>query len=574
MPYKAHVQRIKTRITNRWRKFFLLDLAIALLVLILIQMVMPWDRLPLYTTIDGVSVSGKSINDTVKELDGKYDKLPIALYFGNSAKPYRQPFPDDIGLKVESRPQVDAKTYSWWLRLIPTSLWWAHLATPNVAPSYEHNQKGASTYVEKELGQSCDVTPKNATLSYKDKKLEVVSAIDGGTCKLSDVHKLLMSANPRLNQHKITIPMNQRPAKIQDVAAKKFAATLASRSKSASIRAGNSDIAVPQDTLFAWLDFAAPDSGLVATVNVDRAAEFFDKQLAPKVTVKSGTSKVTTLDFTEISRVNGPAGQALDNEATIQAINAWLGGASEQLAVKVKAVAPTVAYTRTYTATDEGMNALITQFAQSHGGSFGVSFAELDGQRRHASYQGTKAFRTASTYKLFVAFGTLKRIESGQWHWSDQIHGGRDLTKCFDDMIVKSDNPCAETLLSKIGYKTLTNELRAIGLNSSSFLGSFPATTANDLTTFVGSLQSGQLLSPGSTTTLISAMKRNIYRQGIPKGAKGQVADKVGFLDAFLHDAAVVYSPTGTYALTIMTEGSSWATMADLTRQIEALRTQ
>lgn len=103
---------------------------------------------------------------------------------------------------------------------------------------------------------------------------------------------------------------------------------------------------------------------------------------------------------------------------------------------------------------------------------------------------------------------------------------------------------------------------------------SFPETTAGDLTTFVGALQSGQLLNPSSTNTLLSAMKRNVYRQGIPAGASGQTADKVGFLDAFLHDASIVYSPRGTYALSIMTEGSSWATIADLTRQIEKLRAQ
>jgi len=168
----------------------------------------------------------------------------------------------------------------------------------------------------------------------------------------------------------------------------------------------------------------------------------------------------------------------------------------------------------------------------------------------------------------------LKRIESGAWRWTDQINAGRDLAKCLDDMIVKSDNACGEAMLSKIGYKTLTNELSAIGLKKSSFLHDFPETTAGDLTTFVGALQSGQLLNQSSTNTLLSAMKRNIYRQGIPAGANGQTANKVGFLDAFLHDSAIVYSSGGTYALTIMTEGSSWGAIADLTRQLEKLRTQ
>ena len=67
-------------------------------------------------------------------------------------------------------------------------------------------------------------------------------------------------------------------------------------------------------------------------------------------------------------------------------------------------------------------------------------------------------------------------------------------------------------------------------------------------------------------------MKANVYRQGIPAGANGQVADKVGFMDNLLHDAAIVYSPNGTYVLAVMTEGSSWATIADLARQIDSLR--
>jgi beta-lactamase class A len=69
-------------------------------------------------------------------------------------------------------------------------------------------------------------------------------------------------------------------------------------------------------------------------------------------------------------------------------------------------------------------------------------------------------------------------------------------------------------------------------------------------------------------------MKGNVYRKGIPAGVNGTVADKVGFLDALLHDAAIVYGPHGTYVLAIMTDGSSWATIADLAGQIDALHAQ
>jgi beta-lactamase class A len=559
---------------HHWRQETVFGLCAIIGLFIAFQMTLPWDSLPLYTTIDGVAVGSQPAVATTNLLDKKYKELPISVYFGNSNKAYRQPHPADIGLTISSQSQVEAKMYSFWLRLIPTSLWWAHAVTPSVAPTYKHDSSKASVYVQKELGKSCDVTPINAGLEYKDKKLQVIPAIDGGTCKLPDVVKSLNAVTPSINSHKLRIAMDQRPAKIHDGVANDLALQLTNRSKDLTIKAGNSDVAVPADTFLSWLDFAAPDTGLVVTVNTDRSADFFAKQLLPKVSVTPGISRVSTTDFTETSRVDGAPGQTLDNAATVTLLNEWLGDSGVTLAAKVKSVPPTTVFNRSYTPTDTGMTALITQFAQAHAGDFGVSYAELGGTGRHAGYQDKKIFRTASTYKLFVAYSTLKRIEAGSFHWSDQIQGGRDLTKCFDDMIVKSDNACAEALLNKIGFRPLTTEINAIGLPQSSFLTTNIQTTAADLTTFVGSLQSGQLLSAGSTNTLISAMKRNIYRQGIPAGASGQVADKVGFLDDYLNDAAIVYSPKGVYVLSIMTKGSSWGTIAELTRKIEALRAQ
>lgn len=571
---KEHLQIVHHHVRKIWTRVGLYTLGITCGLLIVMQLLIPWNNLPLYATIDGVSVGGRSADDATKLLNEKYQQLPVALYFGNNPKPYRQPLPADIGLTINSKPQVDAKEYPLWLRLIPSSFLWAHMVVPTVAPTYQRDSAKVATYIEKQLGESCNVSAQNASLKYVNNKLQVVPAIDGGTCNLTDVEHQLNGATPRLNNSRVRVAMDERPAVIHDADAQKVADVFMQRAQSATVKVGDETVTIPQAILLSWLEFAAPDSGIEATINAERSSDYFAKELAPKVAIKPGVSKITTLDFTEISRVDGSSGQALDATATITVMNEWLNGVRDSVTARVRSVPPTPSYTRTYTPTDEGVSALIAQFAQAHSGSFGVSFAELDGQRRHATYQGTKSFRTASTYKLYVAYGTLKRVESGLWHWTDQINGGRDLTKCLDDMIVKSDNACGETLLAKIGYTTLTNELKAIGLTGSSFIKDVPMTTASDLTTFVGALHSGQLLSPSSTNTLISAMKRNVYRQGIPSGAKGITADKVGFLDAFLHDAGIVYGPNGTYALTIMTEGSSWATIAELTKQIESLRVQ
>lgn len=64
-------------------------------------------------------------------------------------------------------------------------------------------------------------------------------------------------------------------------------------------------------------------------------------------------------------------------------------------------------------------------------------------------------------------------------------------------------------------------------------------------------------------------MKNQVYRNGIPAGSRGAVvADKVGFLDNYLHDVGVVYGAKSTYAIVIMSEGSSWSNIKDLSQAI------
>ncbi|OYX34270.1 hypothetical protein B7Z00_05350 [Candidatus Saccharibacteria bacterium 32-50-10] len=211
---------------------------------------------------------------------------------------------------------------------------------------------------------------------------------------------------------------------------------------------------------------------------------------------------------------------------------------------------------------------MLANYAKDHPGSYGISLIELDGKKRRASYNGDQQFVTASTYKLLVAYSLLKRIDAGTKDWDSNAD-------CFNKMISLSDNACAEAFLENLGLSNVTKDINAIGLKNSNFTkAGGPYATANDLALLLGMLQSGQNFSPLNRDRLISAMKGNIFRKGIPAGASGTVADKVGFMDDLLHDAAIVYSPSGTYVLVVMTQGSSWATIADLAGQIDKLRAQ
>jgi beta-lactamase class A len=137
-------------------------------------------------------------------------------------------------------------------------------------------------------------------------------------------------------------------------------------------------------------------------------------------------------------------------------------------------------------------------------------------------------------------------------------------------MIVNSDNACAEWFGQGIGWNTITNEARAIGASRTTLSRPFISTT-NDMALFLQKLESNQLgLSEPSRARLLDAMKRQVFRKGIPTGTGVVVADKVGFLEGYLHDAAIVYSPSGVYVLVIYSNGSSWNAIADAARQIHA----
>lgn len=560
---------------NWWKTIVLKGILPVATLFLLVQFLYPVDRLPLFLTIDGIAVGGQSVAVATKVLDHEYKQVKLPLYFGTSHEAYRTPLASDLGITPTSRTRVESSTYPLWLRLIPTSFVWAGAVVQPPDPQYTRDAAKLQAYIKKELGNSCSVASKNAGVIVKDSKLSVVSAIDGGTCELADVEARLTAAKPHLNSSKdVRIPMKKIEPAVTSDDARTFVSALEKKTKDGvAIKTGASTVTVDQPQLLGWLDFSVASDKLTLAINRERSKPYFDKTITPRVARAAGVSKVSTLDFTETSRVNGAPGQALDVSKTTISLEDYLKGGEEVPTAVTMVVPPRTEFTRSYSPTDTGLSALLQQYAESHPGTYGISLVELGGRHRRAVYQDTKVFQTASTYKLFVAYGALKRVEAGTWHWADQISGGRNLEKCLDDMIVKSDNACGEALLQKIGFRPLTDEMKAIGLSSNtSFLKDVPQSTAGDLAVFLGALQSGQLLNPDSTNRLLGLMKRNIFRQGVPAGTSSQVANKVGFLNGLLHDAAIIYGPDGPVVLSVMTDGSSWATIADLTRQIESLR--
>jgi beta-lactamase class A len=163
-------------------------------------------------------------------------------------------------------------------------------------------------------------------------------------------------------------------------------------------------------------------------------------------------------------------------------------------------------------------------------------------------------------------------INSGKLTWDtpmlDTTAGG-----CFERTIVPSTNPCAEEWIRQYGRQALNDYVHGKGFSGGTGFTFRDAThtTAGDLAKYLIGLNNGSLITGSNRDMLLEKMGRQLYRTGIPAGAKGWAQDKVGFLWDYIHDAAIVHNPRGNYVLVVMTKGYSYGYIANVARQIDTI---
>lgn len=578
--FKERFTATKSWATRHPRRFVAYLLGSLAGLFIIFQLLWPAGTLVPFSSIENTSIGGSSKADAVKVLDEKFKTAQVGVYLNASESAFFKATPVELGVASSNHARVQAMDYPWYLRFVPGSIFWAHfISDASVAKlEYQRNADTLANFVDTKFGGNCQLGVRNASAEVKGATIQAIEAFSGGECELEEVTNALSSVKPTTEGARVSIAGTE----ILPVITTKDAEGLVGHVNGVihdgiEINDGKDLHMIREELLVKWLDFAVIEGKLDYAFNSERSASYLGERIASVVEKPTGTMTITLKDFAESGRDVGQSGIVFNREKMLQSMKATLEKGEKKVAVEVDTIPPTVQFIRTYSPADEALSALIKKYADTHPGTYGVSFRELSGDRRNASYRAATQYTTASTYKLFVAYSTLLRVESGKYHWSDYIAGGRNLTECFADMIELSDNECAVALLKKATYKGVTEDARAIGAtNTSLLIPNDIKSTAEDESLLLGLLQSGQILAQQSSRdTWIAAMKGNVYRQGIPRGIpSAAVANKVGFMDGWLHDASIVYSPSGTYVLTILTENSSWANIAELANQIETLRTK
>lgn len=540
---------------------------LGLFVVVLAQFLYPSDKALPFVRLDGERVGGQSDKQIAQRLVDTYSNVPLALHIDGPAKQLtRKTTVAPAGLQPDaSRILQDIKTYPWWQRIVPFSA---------IVQGLTKNQPILVAFDEQQFGQyakaemaACRVEPKNAAVTVRDGAVVLEPATDGQQCALDTLRKefqsLALEPKGTTARVKATVVKPERSDK--DVEGKlKEAQTLTERKL--SLRLLDAEYSVSKATIASWLVIAEdPKDHKKLTVDVDtKRMNDYLTEMQKKVYIAPGVTTIRTTDGVETGRTEGPAGRGLNFSLTADTLKKQLLSEDGVVTGEVTTMQPKVTYQRSYSPTRAGMQALLNDIVADKG-NYAITVRMSDGSSISAN--GAKRYHPASTYKMYVAYSFLKRIENGSIKWDDAATAGKNMSQCFDVMIINSDNTCAEWLGDKIGWSNIQNEVRALGLANTSTIRGAMYSTTDDETLFLHKLQYDTILNTTERDRLLDVMKRQVYRSGIPAGVRVPVADKVGFLDGKLHDAAIVYG-SKTYTLTIMSQSSSWAQIADAARQI------
>lgn len=546
--------------------------------IVLVQLFWSTTSLSPNTYVGSVNVSSMNKTEAAKKLDEAYAETAVPVYFTDSEEVVVQPTLSSLGFTIENEARVDEYSYPLFARLIPYSLFFYQHFMPKGEPEVARDDAAFAAYLNERFGAYCEFEPVNGTIVYDvdDKALKVVDASRGGSCNPDELRQKLEKVSARLNPEKITLEgTSSAPEVSTEVAQKEYERIVKELDQGVTLKVQDKTEHIDKAVATSWVTYSVQDGTLTLALQGDAATAWLKEKYDKKFTYDAGTTVVTVKDYAESSRETGKSGSSLNTSATITELTKELTGDVEAASLVADTIEPKVEYKRTYSPSNAELSKVMKDYTATHSGSYGVKMVELSGTRRNAAFNSTKTFTTASTYKMFVAYSVLLRIESGEMKWTDTSYGGLSVSTCFDRMLKLSNNECAVWFLLKISYPTVTAEAHAIGATHTNFNRNTGITsTADDEAHLLSQLYTGQILSQqASRDRFIATMKGNVYVAGIPTGIPdATIADKVGFMDGLLHDAAIVYSKKGDYVLIIMTDNASWANIAELAGEIEAAR--
>lgn len=553
-------------------RLIIIVLAAILVIELAVQLVYPYDKaLPFARLIDspvGTQDRSKITQRIQKEFH--HSKLTI-----NHQKQTQSVALSRLGAVIDADAMATELTdYPLFLRLLPGSLLWYQ---PQVK---EFNIDFGNRQLDQQLesvAKEFSIKPLDAALAIDDGQLVVTESKNGYQVKIEELKKSIISTKYSKMQTTIAAPVLVTIPQVDDASissVREQAEAILARPISITIT-DSSQLIQPSRSQVAKLLKIEKDleaKSLKLSINKETTAEYAQEvwrqsKVEPKLTT------VNLIDGKTVSKDVGKPGLGVDRRAVASEIETSLMDGQSgpiHLEYQRQSIASPISYKRDYTSSQQGLNAYVSD--QTAEGNTKIAITQLGGPGWTAQGGATDSIPSASTYKLYIMLRVFNEIENGKISWNSKILD-TNVSNCFERTIVLSANDCSEEWLRKFGRSSTNSFLRTKGFSPGTvFPNDGPAkTTAADLNKFLVQLENSTLVTGQNRTMLLEKMSRQIYRQGVPAGSGAKVYDKVGFLWDYVHDAAIVRHPKGTYVIVVMTKGDSYQKIAGITKQVERI---
>lgn len=546
----------------------------AIFSIIVLQLIfIPNNSLAFNSKVGNTNLSKKPKTQAINLLSSQPQKITIAYKDGEKSIDSK-----DAGININAEQTINNLTIiSLKDKLVPL--------LPIIKPYLQKSSKQAVYSVDdtklnefsNSIANDLAKPATDATATIENNQLSIKQESAGVSYDPAEISNTIKNL-PLLNTSKIELKPNEINAKVDakklSVLSEKFDKI---KNQQLTLKIDSLSQQITSEQLISTLDIISADDTYKFVINKDKILPIFT-EINQKYSVPAGTTQVKLIDDIEVSRQNGQPGKTINKDAAFAALDDWVNNPNaDTIQLKPLSLAANVVYQKQYSKSSAQLQAKINAWIATHNGSYQVAVVELGGQGREASFNVTQQTVMASTYKTFLAYTAYKLAESGSLDLNTALYGGKNVEQCIATMIINSDNDCAVALGRKIGWSKADQIIASAGFNNVKLnnydaagnLNSDKMVNAKEQAKFIAQLSAGSLISNQNTNKLLGYMKNQVYRNGIPAGSRGAVvADKVGFLDNYLHDVGVVYGAKSTYALVIMSEGSSWSNIKDLSQAI------
>lgn len=562
---------------------------------IIYQMTIPQDKLLAGTKIDGINFSGWKKNDAINKLNDVYANIKTEIYFGGSTNPYKTDKASNVGIKAENTNRFKNLEYPIYLRIIPTSIWWANLNPKVPGPDFKYDEQKIDSYVAKKIGDRCEIKSQNATIKVDDGQFVVVGSQPGGNCNTKELKENIKGVKPKGSSLKnskyiIRTKINETPAPIPDEVAQKTADELNQRFKNdLPMKINDKTEKINSNIAKTWFEFnvnqkevdgiqTAPK--LEFNIKNDSLDSYLSKSIKQKVEKKPGTTKISTKDFEEVSRKDAPGGVAIDIGATADTIKKFALKQNEESTLITRGISSKVEYNREYTPTEQGFKALVSQFSDDNGGDIGIYFFEDSGKKPlfKAFVNEHKKMSGKGIEGSYIAYVAEYMIENGELHDKAKV-GDKNVEICIESAIKNQDKDCINGLIERVSAARATEILQQLGLQNTQFNNTGVVTTAADAGNFMYRLMKNQAnIKKGSY--LQSIMKNTLSRNGIIRGvassggSANSVTSMIGSKAEQGYNEASIVSYKGRFILGIISDKGDADLAQKLAKSIMDLKTK